>query len=112
MEITIDTTTAAFIGSLFLILQFLLIGIEKAFIEPIAKRFIQRKTIKYAPIAMNFLDKRMPEMMQKRATRQEMEDSLRDWLEEKTGESWGAKKDIDEMFSIYDARITADVNSK
>lgn len=112
MEITIDNTTAALIGGLFLVLQFLLIGVEKAFLEPIAKRFIQKKTIKYAPIAMSFLDKRMPEMMQNRATRQEMEDSLRNWLEEKTGESWGAKKDMDEMFSIYDARITADINSK
>jgi hypothetical protein len=87
-------------------IAFISIGIEEALIKPIAKRFVKKKIIKYAPVAMQFLDEQMPRMIVQN-TGDGIGASLRKRLESITGESW-EDKEIDEMFKIYDPRITAD----
>lgn len=87
-------------------ISFLLIGLQEAVVKPIAKSFFKRKIIKYAPIAMRFLDQEMLGMLAQIDGAQ-MENSLIEQLEFLTGESW-KKSEINELFSLYDPRITAD----
>jgi hypothetical protein len=49
MSVDLNGLQVVLLGVLFVLGQFILIGIEKAFVEPLAKSFVQRKTIKYAP---------------------------------------------------------------
>lgn len=107
MNIELNSLQVALLGILFVFGQFVLIGIEKAFIEPLAKRFVQRKTIKYAPIAMQFLDQKLGQMIANGSTGRDIEQSLRNWLEEKTGEEW-PEREVDRMFNVHDIRLTAD----
>jgi hypothetical protein len=81
-------------------------GLQEAVIRPVANRFTKRRIIKYAPAAMQFLDEQMPRMIIQNDS-ETMEALLTERLELVTGESW-KKSEIDELFSIYDARITAD----
>ena len=95
MNWLLDVTTA-----------FLLLGLTEAVIKPIAKRFVQRRLIQHAPTLLRFLDAQMPSLLQ--AYRgQELEQVVRTQLEKLTGESW-AGENIDEVFRLYDPRITAD----
>jgi hypothetical protein len=87
-------------------IAFIWLGLQEALIKPAAKKFFKRKVIKYAPVAMQFLDEQMPRMIVQNDGKT-MERSLMERLESITGESW-KKSEIDEFFSIYDARITAD----
>lgn len=84
---------------------FLSIGLQEAVIKPIAKSFFKRKLVKYAPIAMQFLDQEIAKMLAQGNSKQ-MEASLIERLESLTGESWN-KNEINELFSLYDPRITA-----
>lgn len=88
---------------------FVAIGIEEALIKPIATRFVKRKIIKHAPAAMRFLDEQMPRMIVQNHS-EGINELLRNRLEALTGQEWG-DKEIDEMFKIYDPRITADKHS-
>jgi hypothetical protein len=86
-------------------IAFVLLGIEEALIKPIAKKFIKRKIIKHAPVAMEFLDEKMPGAFSRYGAR-DINLQLRERLESVTGESWD-DKEIDQFFSLYDPRITA-----
>jgi hypothetical protein len=87
-------------------IAFLLLGITEAVIKPIAKQWIKRKIIKFAPVAFEILDKEMPELL-KAYNGKQLEQVVRAKLETLTGESW-SDSDIDEVFKLYDPRITAD----
>jgi hypothetical protein len=88
-----------------LALALLLLGIQEALIKPIAKTILKKKIIKYAPVAMQFLDEKMPGAFSRYNAR-DLNIQLKERLELITGESWG-EKEIDEMFKIYDPRINA-----
>lgn len=89
-----------------LLVAFLVLGVVEAVIKPIAKRFVQRRLLQHAPTLLGFLDAQMPSLLQ--AYRgQELEQVVRTQLEKLTGESW-AGENIDEVFRLYDPRITAD----
>lgn len=100
-ESTVEFLRVAVIG-------FLSIGLEEALIKPIAKSFFKRKILKYAPVAMNFLDRELAGMLSGKNGSQ-IESALVERLEGLTGESW-KKQEIDELFLLYDPRITASKN--
>ena len=93
-------------NSALIAVAFASIGLEEAVIKPIAKKFIKRKILKYAPMAMNFLDEQMPRLLTQKDA-QDMSILLKETLEGATGESWD-EKEINELFEIYDPRITAE----
>lgn len=85
---------------------FLAMGLIEALIKPAAKRFMQRRLMRWAPTLLTFLDHQMPSLLQ--AYRgAELEQVLRTQLESLTGESW-AGQSLDPLFRLYDPRITAD----
>lgn len=89
-----------------LILDFIALGLTAAIITPIAKRVIKRKLIRWGPAALEILDREIPSMFG-RHSGQEIADILRTKLETLTGESW-SDSDLDQVFELYDPRITAD----
>ena len=89
-----------------LTIAFLAMGLTEALIKPFAKRWTQRRLLRWAPTMFNFLDHQMPTLLQ--AYRgAELEQVLRTQLENLTGESW-ADQSLDPLFRLYDPRITAD----
>jgi hypothetical protein len=88
----------------FVVVSFLSIGVMEALVKPLAKSFFKRKVVKYAPIAMQLLDERIPRALASGDDRS-IEDMLITRLESLTGESW-SKSEINEFFSLYDPRIT------
>lgn len=87
-------------------IAFLTMGITEALIKPIAKRFMRRRLMRWAPTVLTFLDHQMPSLLQ--AYRgAELEQVVRTQLEKLTGESW-AEEDLSPLFQLYDPRITAD----
>ena len=88
-----------------LLIAFLAMGVTEAVIKPVAKRWTQRRLMRWAPTLFNFLDHQMPSLLQ--AYRgAELEQVLRTQLENLTGESW-ADQSLDALFALYDPRITA-----
>lgn len=85
---------------------FLMLGFAEAVIKPIAKRFVQRKILKYSPVLLEYLDKQMPQLLGTYSGK-ELEQVVNTKLEEITGETWN-KAELDRLFSIFDVRITAD----
>lgn len=85
---------------------FVSIGVREALVKPIATRFVKRKILKHAPAAMQFLDEQMPRMLVQSSS-DGINELLRSRLQSVTGEEWG-DREINEMFRIYDPRITAD----
>jgi hypothetical protein len=85
---------------------FLTIGFIEAVIKPIAKKFVQRKILKYSPIALKYLDAQLPQFLGER-TGPELEQIVSAKLEELTGEPWN-KAELDHVFKIFDIRIAAD----
>lgn len=88
------------------LLDFIAIGLTAAIITPIAKRVVKRRLIRWAPTAMDILDREMPQLFGNRSG-QELTDMLRTQLETLTGEPW-SNSDLDQVFELYDPRITAD----
>jgi hypothetical protein len=88
------------------IVGFLMLGVTEAVIKPIAKRFIRRKILKYAPVAMDVLDKQLPRLLGTYSGK-ELEQIVSYKLEELTGEPWD-KAELDQIFGLFDVRITAD----
>ena len=89
-----------------LFIGFLAMGLTEALVKPVAKRWTQRRLMRWAPTLLNFLDHQMPTLLQ--AYRgAELEQVLRTQLENLTGESW-AEQSLDPLFRLYDPRITAD----
>lgn len=89
-----------------LLIDFIAIGLTAAIITPIAKRVVKRRLIRWAPTAMDILDREMPQLFGNRSG-QELTDMLRTKLETLTGESW-SDSDLNQVFELYDPRITAD----
>jgi hypothetical protein len=80
-------------------------GVTKALIEPIAKRVIKNKVMRFAPAAMKLLDDQIPGLFGE-LSGEEIEQLVRQKLESVTGESW-SKQEIDSVFQLYDVRIGA-----
>lgn len=89
-----------------LLLDFIALGLTAAIITPIAKRVVKRRLIRLAPTAMDILDREMPQLFGNRSG-QDLTDMLRTKLETLTGESW-SDSDLNQVFELYDPRITAD----
>jgi hypothetical protein len=87
-------------------IAFLLLGFTEAVIKPIAKQWVMKKIVKYTPAVFEILDKQMPELL-KAYNGKQLEQVVRTKLETLTGESW-SDRDIDQVFKLYDPRITAD----
>lgn len=84
---------------------FIGIGFSKAIVEPVARNLFRRKIIKYAPVALQFLDSQVPGILGN-ATGEDIEKMVREKLEALTGESW-SQKEIDSVFQLYDVRVGA-----
>jgi hypothetical protein len=89
-----------------LITAFLILGFAEAVVKPIAKRFVQRKILKYSPIVLEAIDKQMPQLLGAYDGK-ELEQVVKTKLEGLTGESWN-QDELEEVFKIFDIRITAD----
>jgi hypothetical protein len=85
---------------------FLTLGFTEAVIKPIATRWVRRKVIKYGPVVLGLLDTQMPNLLKEHDGKQ-LEQIVRTKLEGLTGESW-SEEELDEVFMMYDPRITAD----
>jgi hypothetical protein len=85
---------------------FLMLGFMEAVVKPIAKRFVQRKVLRYSPIVLAYLDKQLLQLLGK-YTGPELEQIVNAKLEELTGEPWN-KSELNEVFKIFDVRIAAD----
>jgi hypothetical protein len=88
------------------VLFFLVLGFTEAIIKPTAKQWVRRRVIKYAPMALGALDAQMPNLLKEYDGKQ-LEQVVRTKLESLTGETW-SKEELDEVFRMYDPRITAD----
>jgi hypothetical protein len=85
---------------------FLTLGFIEAVVKPIAKRFVQRKVLKYTPALLEYLDGQLPRLLGQ-YNGKELEQIVNAKLEELTGETW-SKAELDQVFGIFDVRITAD----
>lgn len=81
------------------------VGFAKAIVEPIARRVFRQKVMKYAPIALQFLDAQVPGLIGT-AKGEDIEEMVRKKLESLTGENW-SQSEIDSVFQLYDVRIGA-----
>lgn len=85
---------------------FVALGMVEAVVKPIAKRFVRRKLLKYTPVLLEYLDRQMPQLLG-RYSGAELEQIVNNKLEELTGETWN-KAELDQVFKVFDIRITAD----
>lgn len=90
-----------------LLLAFLVLGLVEAVVKPIAKRFMQRRILRAAPLVLAQLDPYMPALLQQ-CSGAELEQLVRTKLENLTGESW-AGDDLTLFFRLFDPRIAADL---
>lgn len=86
--------------------DFLLLGLTTAIVAPIAKRFVKRRLIRWGPVAFELLDRELPQLFGQYSGA-EITAMVRSRLEALTGESW-SDADLDQVFELYDPRITAD----
>ena len=89
-----------------LVAAFLLLGLVEALVKPIAKRFVQRRILRVAPLVFEQLDPFLPALLQ-RCSGAELEQIVRTRLEALTGESW-AGEDLSLLFRLFDPRAAAD----
>ena len=89
-----------------LVAAFLLLGLGEALVKPIAKRFVQRRILRVAPLVFEQLDPFLPALLQ-RCSGAELEQVVRSKLEALTGESW-AGEDLSLLFRLFDPRAAAD----
>ena len=85
-----------------LLIAFLTLGITEAIIKPIAKRVVQRRILKAAPVILREVDLRLPELLTL-PTGAALESRVRSIAEEVTGESW-AEADLGPLFTMFDLR--------
>jgi hypothetical protein len=86
---------------------FLLLGIVEAVIKPVAKRFTQRKLLRFTPHVLRALDHQLPELLQT-GNGQTLDNYVRLRFEALTGESW-ANANLAPFWEAFDPRATADV---
>ncbi|MCP9820225.1 hypothetical protein KBZ18_12095 [Synechococcus sp. Cruz-9H2] len=89
-----------------LAVAFLLLGLIEALVKPIAKRFVQRRILRAAPLVFAQLDPYLPALLQACYGAQ-LEQIVRTKLEALTGESW-AGEDLGLLFRLFDPRLAAD----
>jgi hypothetical protein len=87
-------------------IAFITLGFLEALIKPVAKSFVQRRILRYAPSVLAQLDQQMPLLLQAHTGKQ-LEQIVRTKLESLTGEAW-SPPEIEAIFNLYDPRITAD----
>ena len=81
---------------------FIGIGLTEAVVKPIAKRWIQRRILRAAPVILREVDRRLPELLTL-PTGAALESRVRTIAEEVTGESW-ATDDLGPLFEMFDLR--------
>lgn len=86
--------------------SFLVLGVVEAVIKPVAKRFVQRKIIKYAPMVYRVIDPMMPYLLV-RYSGAELEQIVRQKFTELTGEDW-SQTNLEPFWQWYDPRKNAD----
>ena len=87
-----------------LLWTFVLLGLVEAVIKPLAKRWVQRRILKAAPVILREVDRRLPELLTL-PTGEALEARVRTIAEEVTGESW-ATDDLGPLFELFDLRRT------
>ena len=85
-----------------LLIAFLTLGITEAVIKPVAKRWIQRRILRAAPVILREVDRRLPELLTL-PTGAALESRVRSIAEDVTGESW-ATDDLRPLFTMFDLR--------
>ena len=85
-----------------LLLAFTLLGLTEAVVKPLAKRWVQRRILKAAPVTLREVDRRLPELLTL-PTGAALEARVRSIAEEVTGESW-AEDDLGPLFTLFDLR--------
>lgn len=86
---------------------FMMLGLVEAVVKPIARRYMRRKIIAYAPNVLKVLDQKLPQLLADGATGADVEAYVRRQLEALTGESW-ADADVGPIFELFDPRALAD----
>ena len=89
-----------------LLWTFVLLGLVEAVVKPVAKRWVQRRILKAAPVILREVDRRLPELLTL-PTGAALESRVRTIAEEVTGESW-ATDDLGPLFTMFDLRKAAD----
>jgi hypothetical protein len=89
-----------------LAIAFLALGALEAVVKPLARRFVQRRILRAAPLLFRQLDPLLPGLLQ-RCSGAELEQVVRQKLEALTGESW-ATENLGPLFAIFDPRAAAD----
>ena len=89
-----------------LLWAFVLLGLVEAVVKPLAKRWIQRRILRAAPVILREVDRRLPELLTL-PTGAALESRVRSIAEEVTGESW-ATDDLGPLFTMFDLRKAAD----
>lgn len=85
-----------------LLWAFVLLGLVEAVVKPVAKRWIQRRILRAAPVILREVDRRLPELLTL-PTGAALEARVRSIAEEVTGESW-ATDDLGPLFTMFDLR--------
>jgi len=88
-----------------LALSFVLLGLLEALVKPLAKRWMQRRLLRYGPAALALLDRQLPQLFGQLDGPQ-LEAIVRHKLESLTGDTW-SHADLDAVFALYDPRLTA-----
>ena len=89
-----------------LLWAFVLLGLVEAVVKPVAKRWVQRRILRAAPVILREVDRRLPELLTL-PTGAALESRVRSIAEEVTGESW-ATDDLGPLFTMFDLRKAAD----
>jgi hypothetical protein len=84
------------------LLIFIGIGFTESVIKPLAKRWVQRRILRAAPVILRAIDAQLPELLTL-PTGPALEARVRSIAEECTGESW-AEDDLGPLFELFDLR--------
>ena len=85
---------------------FIGIGLTEAVVKPLAKRWVQRRILRAAPVILRAIDARLPELLTL-PSGAALESRVRSIAEEVTGEPW-ATDDLGPLFTMFDLRKAAD----
>ena len=89
---------------------FIGIGLTEAVVKPIAKRWIQRRILRAAPVILREVDRRLPELLTL-PSGAALEARVRTIAEQVTGESW-ATDDLGPLFELFDLRQAVGLESR
>lgn len=80
----------------------IMLGLVETFVKPIVISVTRRKTLKYAPVALRFIDEKFALGLEG-MTPKDLERYLKDKLEVATGESWDVNE-LEDYFKVFDLR--------